>query len=276
MTSARTIVRILGCGSSGGVPRLGNRWGSCDPSEPKNRRSRCSILVVNQNEQGEQTSLLVDTSPDMREQLLAAECRHLDAVLYTHDHADQTHGIDDLRQICYMMRKRIPVYFDDVTRHSLVSRFSYVFEQSPESAYPAILDAREMPPLGEAFAVSGAGDPISVIPFLLEHGPTVQALGFRFGSIAYTPDVSDIPAPAVAALQGIDTWIIDALRPDPHPTHFHLDLTLEWIAKIKPRRAILTNMHISMDYKTLRNSLPDHVIPAYDGMEIIMETTSKA
>ncbi|VAV88468.1 Metal-dependent hydrolases of the beta-lactamase superfamily I; PhnP protein [hydrothermal vent metagenome] len=270
MSETKISVRILGCGSSGGVPRIGNRWGDCDPSEPKNRRSRCSILLST-TEPGDAspTHILVDTSPDMREQLLSAgNIRHINAVLFTHDHADQTHGLDDLRQVAYMMRERIPVYMDEITSQTLFRRFAYVFEQAEDSAYPAILNGIDMPPLGKTFLVAGKGGDIPVTPFAVEHGPTFQALGFRFGSIAYTPDVSDIPAPSVAALQGVDTWIIDALRREAHPTHFHLDLALEWIKKIKPRRAILTNMHVDMDYQSLCKELPENVVPAFDGMVV--------
>jgi phosphoribosyl 1,2-cyclic phosphate phosphodiesterase len=263
-------VRILGCGSSGGVPRIGNRWGDCDPEEPKNNRSRCSILVT-KGKPGSpgQTQFLVDTSPDMRAQLLAANCRSLDAVLYTHDHADQTHGLDDLRQICYMMRRRIPVYMEPVTRNTLRQRFGYAFEQLPGSAYPAILEAREMPQYGETFQIDGEGGSVPVVPFCLEHGPTVQSLGFRIGSLGYTPDVSNIPDQSIEVLQGLDVWIIDALRRTFHPTHFHLDLALEWIERLQPKRAILTNMHLDMDYQTLCRELPENVIPAYDGLEVM-------
>lgn len=267
MSRQQLTFRILGCGSSGGVPRIGNRWGSCDPNEPKNRRLRCSLLV-SKGEQGALTQVLVDTSPDLREQLLAAKCSSLDAVVYTHDHADQSHGLDDLRPVSYMMRRRIPTYMDKSTSDTLLRRFEYAFAQAQTSAYPAILDAREMPPLCQPFAVDGAGGAISVIPFVLDHGPTVQALGFRFGSVVYTPDVSNISMESAEVIQGADTWIIDALRPDPHPTHFHLQLALDWAEQLQPRRVILTNMHNSMDYQSLRAQLPDHVVPAYDGMEI--------
>jgi len=268
MVQHNLCVRILGCGSSGGVPRIGNRWGSCDPDEPKNRRSRCSILVSTVEEGAASTKILVDTSPDMREQLLAAQIKHLDAVLFTHDHADQTHGLDDLRQIAYVMGQRVPVYLDAITRKTLYRRFGYAFEQPEDSPYPAILHAHQMPTLGETFLVQGAGSAIPVVPFLVEHGPVVQALGFRFGGIAYTPDVSNIPDESIKVLAGVDTWIIDALRIEPHPTHFNLDMALQWIERIKPRQAILTNMHIDLDYQTLTKELPNHIIPAHDGLEL--------
>ncbi|MBL4616457.1 MAG: MBL fold metallo-hydrolase [Robiginitomaculum sp.] len=269
MSDESLTFRILGCGSSGGVPRIGNSWGVCDPDEPKNRRSRCSLLVSKVKNSNE-TKILVDTSPDMREQLLAAQCSMLDAVLYTHDHADQTHGLDDLRPISYMMGKKIPTFVDSVTRKTLLRRFDYAFQQSENSAYPAIMKAVDMPLLGESFDIKGQGGSISVIPFQLEHGPNVQALGFRFDSVVYTPDVSDIPDVSVDVINGCDVWIIDALRPEPHPTHFHLNQALSWIDRLKPKKAVLTNMHISMDYQMLREQLPANVIPAYDGMEIII------
>lgn len=267
MTDSDVKIRILGCGSSGGVPRIGNRWGDCDPSEPKNRRSRCSILLC-KGQGNVQTNVLIDTSPDMREQLLAANCHSLDAVLYTHDHADQTHGLDDLRQIAYLMKTKIPVYMDAATRNTLYRRFEYAFRQDDSSAYPAILDEQQMPSSGIKFKIDGAGGEVCFTPILLHHGPNIQSLGFRSGSIAYTPDVSDIPKNSIPLLQGLDVWIIDALRLPAHPTHFNLDMALEWIARLKPRRAILTNMHIDMDYQTLLEKLPEHVVPAFDGMEI--------
>jgi phosphoribosyl 1,2-cyclic phosphate phosphodiesterase len=268
MSQVRTEIHILGCGSSGGVPRLGPNWGKCDPNEPRNRRSRCSLLVQQYNDAGDATRVLVDTSPDMREQLLSAKVSHLDAVLYTHDHADQAHGIDDLRQVCYLMRRRVPVYMDDSTTKTLKKRFDYCFTQAEGSGYPAILDAYEMPASGTRFDIEGAGGALSVLPLDVEHGPNFKALGFRFGDVAYMPDVSAIPEVAFAHLQGLKVWIIDALREEPHPTHSHLAQTLEWIQRLKPERAIITNMHLTLDYKSLKDSLPQGVVPAYDGMMI--------
>jgi phosphoribosyl 1,2-cyclic phosphate phosphodiesterase len=267
MSNDELIIRVLGCGSSGGVPRIGSGWGACDPNEPKNRRSRCSLLV-SKIKNGRETKVLVDTSPDMREQLLAARCSSLDAVLYTHDHADQTHGLDDLRPLSYAMGKKMPTYIDAATKKTLLRRFGYAFQQAEGSAYPAILEAVDMPLFGKPFAIKGEGGSIPIIPFSIEHGPNVQALGFRFNSVVYTPDVSDIPDASAAVIKDCDVWIIDALRPEPHPTHFNLDQALSWIDRLKPQRAILTNMHISMDYQILGEQLPENVIPAYDGMEI--------
>ena len=268
---------ILGCGSSGGVPRFGGpdgagEWGACDPSEPRNRRTRCSVLVQaiatdKQNDQSDTTNVLVDTSPDMRAQLLKAKCTHIDAVLYTHDHADQTHGIDDLRVFALQMRKKAPVYIDECTSGELARRFGYCFEQVPGSHYPAILEKREMPPCGDRFQITGSGGSVPVTAFLQYHGG-VNSLGFRFGDIAYSSDVVGLPPESFEILEGVDTWIVDALQYKPHATHAHLALTLDWIKRVKPRQAILTNLHIHMDYKTLKGELPNGVTPAYDGMTV--------
>lgn len=246
-------VTILGCGTSGGVPRIGNVWGRCDPQNPRNRRRRVSILV----ESGP-TKILVDTSPDLREQCLDADIRHLDAVLYTHDHADHTHGIDDLRGIMHCMGKRLDVYANAATLDVLKSRFDYVFES--QSGYPAIADAHE---ITGPFSVGE----IDITPFEQVHGD-ITSLGFRFGPIAYSTDLNELPEAARETLRGVDLWIVDALRYDPHPTHPHLDLTLEWIADIKPKRALLTHMTWDMDYEELRQRLPEGVEPAYDGLVV--------
>ncbi|NNE41042.1 MAG: MBL fold metallo-hydrolase [Marinicaulis sp.] len=267
---------ILGCGSSGGVPRFGGadgkgEWGACDPDEPKNRRSRCSILVSRVSAAADKTNVLIDTSPDMREQLLAAQCAALDAVLFTHDHADQCHGIDDLRVFALNMRKRMPVYLDEETSGFIAKRFQYCFEQTPGSMYPAILDRREIPPNGEAFSIDGNAGAISIIPFLQYHGG-VNSLGFRIGDMAYSSDVVDLPDKSFEILEGVNTWIVDALQYKPHKTHAHLEKTLEWIARVKPELAVLTNLHIHMDYQTLKRELPEGVIPAYDGMVLMGNT----
>jgi len=211
--------------------------------------------------------VLVDTSPDMRGQLLAARCARLDGVLYTHDHADQAHGIDDLRAFALSQRARVPVYIDPETAGALLSRFSYCFEKAKGGNYPPILDHCAMPACGEPFAINGPSGPIAVTPFLQFHGG-VNSLGFRFGDIAYSSDVVDMPAESFEALKGVETWIVDALQYAPHATHAHLDLTLEWIKKVKPKRAILTNLHVSMDYAALKAELPPGVEPAYDGMTV--------
>jgi phosphoribosyl 1,2-cyclic phosphate phosphodiesterase len=254
-------VRILGCGSSGGVPRLGGEdgagyWGACDPANPKNRRSRCSILV----KQGE-AQLLVDTSPDLREQLLAARVKKLDGLLVTHDHADQLHGLDDLRVLYLLNKQRIGLWSDAAGLRGVRSKFSYVFETPQGSEYPPICDAHEIPePFGD-FAIAG----IPVRAFGVGHG-RIRSLGFRFGPIAYCPDADALDEAAFAALEGVECWIVDALRHTPHPSHAHVERTLEWIARVKPRRAVLTNMHVDLDYEALKAALPAGVEPAYDGM----------
>jgi len=275
--TAKLRVIILGSGSSGGVPRFGGAdgagdWGACDPSEPKNRRTRCSILVQREHPEfgfahDKVTSVLVDTSPDMRTQLLAAKCSRLDAVLFTHDHADQCHGIDDLRVFALQMRKRMPVYIDGATAGMLLERFDYCFEQKPGSYYPPILEKRDIPACGEPFEIDGPSGPIPVIAFLQQHGG-VDSLGFRFGDIAYSSDVVDLPEQSFRVLEGVNAWIVDALQYKPHKTHAHLDLTLEWLARVKPKRGILTNLHVHMDYQTLKMTLPQGVEPAYDGLTI--------
>ncbi len=255
---------ILGCGSSGGVPRLGGLWGDCDPQNPRNRRRRCSLLLERTGPNGT-TRVLIDTSPDMRDQLLDAGVGELDAVVYTHSHADHVHGIDDLRQIVYNMRSRLPVWADGPTQEALYSRFGYAFIQPQDSPYPAILDMHTIH--HDAFSIDGAGGVIELLPFKVDHG-SIDALGFRIGNLAYLPDVVAIPDEAWLALAGLDCWVLDALRRTPHPTHAHLALSLDWIARAAPRRAVLTNMHIDLDYATLLAELPDHITPAHDGLII--------
>ncbi len=266
---------ILGCGSSGGVPRLGGvdgagDWGSCDPNEPKNRRLRCSLLVERRASagyfaQGGVTSILIDTSPDMRAQLLEARARHIDAVLITHDHADQTHGLDDLRAFAIRERRRIPVYLDRGVAGEVVERFRYCFEQAPGSWYPAILEERAAPLCGSGVALSGPGGDIVAIPFRQHHGP-VDSYGYRIGDLAYSSDVAELPEESFNVLAGVKIWIVDALQMTAHGTHAHLERTLQWIGRVQPERAILTNLHNTMDYRTLRRILPPGVEPAFDGL----------
>ncbi|MBI3676180.1 MAG: MBL fold metallo-hydrolase [Proteobacteria bacterium] len=267
-------VTILGSGSSTGVPRIGGPdgagdWGACDSANPKNRRRRCSILVRRKSLGGE-TAVLVDTSPDMREQLLDARCGRLDAVLITHNHADQTHGLDDIRSVAYAARARIPLYSDRKTLDGLHDRFGYIFTTPPDSEYPPIMTSHEIAP-GRAFEIKGAGGVITVLPFWQEHG-RFGSLGFRFGPIAYSSDVNELSDESFKMLEGIECWIVDALRHAPHPTHAHVGLALDWIDRIKPRHAVLTNLHIDLDYEKLRLELPDGVEPAFDGMKIELNT----
>lgn len=259
---------ILGSGSSAGVPRPALGWGACDPNNPKNRRRRCSLLVEKTAAPGV-TRVLIDTSPDLREQLLDSDVDHLDAVFLTHEHADQTHGIDDLRSVVLHMRKRIPVYMNQSTAKDIASRFAYCFEQAPGSDYPAIL-SRQSIEAGETKTIEGKGGSIALTAFLLQHG-NIPALGYRIGDAAYTPDLNDIPKESYSALENLDLWIVDALRYTPHPSHFSLDDALDWIEKFKPRQAVLTNLHSDLDYEVLRQKLPDEVVPAYDGMQLTID-----
>ncbi|HYM17927.1 MAG TPA: MBL fold metallo-hydrolase [Micropepsaceae bacterium] len=266
MSDALTVT-ILGCGSSAGVPRLGGPdgagdWGACDPTNPKNRRRRCSILL----RRGE-TTVLVDTSPDMRAQLLDARVSHLDAVLMTHPHADQTNGIDDLRPLTFLMKKRVDMYADTATLDHLSNQFAYCFSTPEGSEYPPIITGHVVPEPFREMAFEGRGGAIPARAFWQEHGP-VRSLGYRFGPVAYSSDVSGLDEGTFAALEGIECWILDALRYRPHPTHVNVETALSWIARVKPKRAILTNLHIDLDYERLRADLPKGVEPAYDGMTI--------
>jgi phosphoribosyl 1,2-cyclic phosphate phosphodiesterase len=263
-------VTILGCGSSGGVPRPALGWGACDPDNPKNRRRRCSLLVERLAEAngGPRTRVLIDTSPDLREQLIDTQVDWLDGIFYTHEHADHTHGIDDLRALFIHKRRRLDAYVDEATSRMLSQRFGYCFETPPGSSYPPILNEHRIT-AGTPVEIRGEGGPIAVAPFLQDHGD-IPSLGYRFGPVAYSSDLVDLPAESVPALAGLDLWIVDALRYKPHPSHFSVDQALEWIARIGPKRAILTNMHTDLDYAELKAKLPPHVEPAYDGLSVLV------
>ncbi|NOZ41646.1 MAG: MBL fold metallo-hydrolase [Alphaproteobacteria bacterium] len=247
-------ITILGCGTSTGVPRIGGKWGVCDPENPKNRRRRSSIFIEEKN-----VKILVDTTPDLREQCLDADISHIDGVLYTHDHADHTHGIDDLRAISHIMGKRVEAYGNARTIAALKKKFDYIF--ASKTGYPAILNANVI--TQNNFFIGS----VPIQSFDLIHGNSIT-LGFRLNKMAYTTDFKAIAEGSEACLQGLDLWIIDALRPQPHPTHSHLAQSLELIEKFKPGCAILTHMTGDMDYETLRATLPATVVPAYDGMVI--------
>jgi phosphoribosyl 1,2-cyclic phosphate phosphodiesterase len=263
-------ITILGCGSSGGVPRPALGWGACDPANPKNRRRRCSILVEQLSPDGGKTSVLIDTSPDLREQLLSAGVTALDAVLFTHEHADHTHGIDDLRVLALNNRKRVDVYFSQEAANRIVPSFAYCFTAPPGSGYPPILN-QNLIDADVPLTVSGPGGDITVLPFEQTHGD-IFSLGFRIGSFAYSCDLSAIPERSVNAVSGLDTWVLDALRPTPHPSHLSLPESLELIARLKPRQAVLTNLHIDLDYDRTERETPANVTPAYDGMRIEIRT----
>ena len=255
---------ILGCGSSGGVPRPALGWGVCDPANPKNRRRRTSLLIERRNASGACTRVLIDTSPDLREQLLDAKVDSLDGVLFSHEHADHTHGIDDLRALVIHRRRRLDVWLDEPTSRALNDRFGYCFVTPPGSSYPPILNEHRLAP-GQPVTVNGEGGSITALPYLQDHGD-IASLGFRFGNVAYSADIKSLPPASIQALSGLDVWIVDALRPAPHPSHFSLDDALEWIGRIKPKRAILTNLHSDLDYEALRAKLPAGIEPAYDGL----------
>ena len=259
------VITILGCGSSGGVPRVGQGWGACDPRNPRNRRRRCSILVERRSEAGA-TTVLVDTSPDARAQLIDANVTRLDAILMTHAHADHTHGIDDVRPLVILARKRIDMYMDAPTSVTVNASFGYIFQTPQGSNYPALLNEKRLTP-GAPCVIDGPGGAIEATPFALRHGE-IDALGFRFGDIAYTPDVITIPDAALPFLENLDCWIIDALRHTRHPSHFSVEEALHWVARMKPRRAILTNLHTDLDYARLKADVPKNVDVAFDGMRV--------
>ncbi|MDD3181507.1 MAG: MBL fold metallo-hydrolase [Alphaproteobacteria bacterium] len=252
-------ITILGCGCSGGVPLIGNVWGACDPSEPRNHRTCVSILV----EEGGQT-LLVDTSPDMREQLLRVRLRAVDAILYTHEHADHTHGIDNIRSPNWLMGKPVPLYADQHTMDDLKQRFSYIFDDQRPARAQFYLPAVETHIIGKAPLTFG---PITVKAFLQPHGK-INSLGFRFNDFGYSTDVADLTDEAVDILKGVKVWVVDGVRERPHHTHANVDTALEWIERVKPERAYLTHMDQTLDYATLKARLPDNVEPCYDGLVI--------
>ncbi len=257
-------VTILGCGASGGVPRIGGHWGNCDPNNPKNTRRRCSILVQKTSRHGT-TTVLVDTSPDLRMQLLDAGIAQVDGVIYTHEHADHTHGIDDLRQVAFNTKKRTDVYMSARVLEHLVPKFSYCFKCPPDSFYPPILNPCEIKPY-TPFTIDGAGGGIDILPMNQHHG-SILSLGFRFGNFTYSTDVHAFPEETARLLQGTKIWIIDALRFKGHKTHFDVDTALSWIERIQPERAFLTNMHHDLDYDDLKSKLPEHVEPSFDGLQ---------
>jgi phosphoribosyl 1,2-cyclic phosphate phosphodiesterase len=262
------VLTVLGCGSSAGVPRPALGWGACDPSNPKNRRRRCSMMAERVSPDGI-TRVVIDTSPDLREQLIDANVDDIDAVFLTHEHADQTHGIDDLRSVVMKRRKRLPFYMNAATAREIAPRFSYCFEKPDGSDYPPILEHLSIE-AGESRTITGNGGALTLSPFLVQHG-NIPALGYRIDDTVYTPDVNDIPEESWPALEGLDLWIIDGLRYTQHPSHFSVNDALSWIARFKPKRAVITNMMADVDYEVVRQMLPEGVIPAYDGSRLVVE-----
>ena len=270
---------LMGTGSSGGVPRVGNVWGNCDPNEPRNRRRRCSLLIESENLNAGQsesdamdstvskTTVVIDTGADLREQLLTNNVRSIEGVVLTHSHADHIFGLDDLRQMAINLRRPIDVWIDDTTRTQVMAAFGYCFHQAPGSSYPSFCTERSLVPF-TPFKVDGPGGTIHINTLTAEHGD-INALGVRVGNAVYLPDMKRITDPkSLELLADIDVLIVDALRYNVHPSHMNLDESLDFINTVKPKRAILTNMHGDMDYQQVKSSLPDSVEPGYDGLQI--------
>ena len=264
--STQTTITLLGTGSSGGVPRVGNQWGKCDPTNPKNRRRRCAALFQTSSSQGT-TSALVDAGADLREQLLSANVTHLDGVLLTHSHADHIFGLDDLRQLALVVQTPIPVHMDELTAKIVMPPFGYIFHQAPTSSYPAFCSDHLIDHHRETL-ISGLGGDLAFQPIVADHGD-IHSLGFRVNDAAYLPDMKRIADNrGLEALQDLDVLIVDALREKNHPAHMSLTESLAFIEAIKPKRAVLTNMHSDLDYEALKERLPVHIEPGYDGMQI--------
>ncbi|MEI8295898.1 MAG: MBL fold metallo-hydrolase [Alphaproteobacteria bacterium] len=236
-------VTILGCGSSGGVPLITGDWGTCDPSNPKNNRTRASVLVQTQG-----LNILIDTSTDLRQQLLRAGVTHIDAVLYTHTHADHTFGIDELRQFYMKHRRSIPIYADAASLAYLQRTFAYIFQET-DPLYPAFLKGNVFE--DRTFNIQG----VKITPYLQNHG-SHHSFGFRIGDFAYSTDFKDIPAESLTKLAKLKVWIVDCLRDEPHKTHSHYAHTMELIAQLEPQHAILTRMTQHLDCEVLRLRCP--------------------
>lgn len=260
---------ILGCSSSPGVPRIVGDWGACDPANPKNRRTRAAFLIEQIGPDGGMTTVVIDTGPDFREQMIRTGVQWVDAVLYTHAHADHIHGIDDLRGYYHINGRRIPIHADPETMDRLREAFGYCLETPPGSNYPPIVQPVLIENL-RSFSIDGAGGPIHFEPHRQQHGD-IHSLGFRIGDVAYCSDISDFPPETVQKLQNLDVLIVDALQYRPHPSHLSLEQALGWIERLKPQKAILTHMHTPLDYETVLAATPDHVEPAYDQMKFECE-----
>jgi phosphoribosyl 1,2-cyclic phosphate phosphodiesterase len=261
----RLRLTILGCGSSPGVPRPNGDWGNCDPANPRNRRKRAAALVERISENGV-TRVVIDTGPDFREQMIAAQVDKIDAVVLTHAHADHIHGIDDLRSYYLDTRELIDVYSDQATFLRVDQAFGYCYQTPPGSSYPPILRDRRIHHF-EPFTVMGKGGPLTLEPLPQVHGD-ILSLGLRAGPIAYCSDVSAYPEETADRLKGLEWLVIGALQYRSHPSHFSLGESLAWIEQLKPRRAVLTHMHVPLDYETVQRETPVHVEPAYDGLVI--------
>ncbi|MEO6247627.1 MAG: MBL fold metallo-hydrolase [Sphingomicrobium sp.] len=249
--------RVLGCGTSSGVPRIGNDWGRCDPTNPRNRRTRSSILFESAGQR-----LLIDCGPDLREQLLVADVAEIDRVIVTHDHADHLHGIDDLRPIAQAHGRAVPLAARPDTLARIVSRFAYAFNANP--LYPAVIVADPIDGPDEVFGNTR-------LRFVDQPHGGITSLGIRFNeglsSAAYSIDFHDMTDDMRAVYQGLDLWICDCLRRRPHPTHAHLDAVLGWAGELGVKQLLLTHLDNSMDVAELSSSLPSWASPAYDGLE---------
>lgn len=268
--SQRRLFTVLGCASSPGVPRINGDWGACDPENPKNRRTRAAFLIRQIGADGGETTVVVDTGPDFREQMISNKVRSVDAVLYTHAHADHVHGIDDLRGFALSQRQRIPIYADPETMARIRAGFGYCLTTPEGSGYPPIVTANLIQSLDDLIVIEGAGGAVEITPLDQIHG-SQRSLGFRIGNVAYCCDVSDFPKATVDRLRDLDVLIIDSLQYKPHPSHLSVDQALWWIEKINPKRAILTHMHVPLDYETVRTETPDRVEPGYDGLSFEAE-----
>lgn len=264
--TARMRFTVLGCGASPGVPRIGNDWGACDPNEPRNRRLRSSLMVERIGEDGGITRIIVDTGPDFREQVLRAGVGEADAVLYTHSHADHIHGIDELRQFFHNSGHRVPIYADEETAARLKEAFGYCFTTPVGSGYPPIVIEHRVV-AGQAITIDGKGGPIEVLPYAQVHGE-IRSMGYRFGGLAYSSDVSAIPDETWPLIAGVDVFIVDALRYRPHVSHFSVDQAIEAGRRVGAGTTIVTHMHHDLDYRTLLGEVPSGVLPSYDGMVI--------
>lgn len=265
---------ILGCASSPGVPRINGDWGACDPANPKNRRTRAALLVEQIGHDGGTTTAVIDTGPDFRTQMISAGVAHLDAVIYTHAHADHLHGIDDVRGYFHAQRRRIPIHADPFTMERIRLGFAYCLETPVGSNYPPIVEPNLIETPDTPITIAGAGGPITFLPVSQVHGD-IMSLGFRIGDFAYCSDVSDFPEASHDKLQGLDTLVIDCLQYRFHPSHLSMEQALDWIARFQPRHAILTHMHTPLDYETVMAETPAHVEPAYDGLQVVYDVTDQ-
>lgn len=273
--AVRRVFTILGCGSSPGVPRINGDWGACDPTNPKNRRTRAALLIEQTGNDGGTTTVVIDTGPDFREQMIAAKVKNIDAVFYSHPHADHIHGIDDLRGYVQYTGRRMPIWADSLTMERIREGFRYCLETPKGSSYPPIIEPKIIDPSLAPVAITGAGGTIVFQPVLQHHG-SIMSMGFRIGDFAYCSDVSDFPQETIGKLTGLDMLVIDTLQYKFHPSHLSLEQSLGWIARFSPKRAVLTHMHTPLDYETVLRETPEHIEPAYDGMRLEFDVYDEA